>query len=189
MNMKIGILGGTFNPPHMGHLIVAEQVRDQAGLDEVWFMPNAVPPHKVMESNVTAIQRVTMIKEAIKGHPHFRVESIELEREGPSYTYETMRLLREKYPHHKFSFIIGGDMVEYLPNWKEIDELLSTITFIGVNRPQYSTDSPYEITSLDIPAIDISSSTIRNLAKEKRSFRYLVPDDVYRLIKGEKLYE
>ncbi|MCA1057977.1 nicotinate-nucleotide adenylyltransferase [Rossellomorea aquimaris] len=189
MKKKVGLLGGTFNPPHMGHLVIAEQVLEKAQLDEIRFLPNHVPPHKQVDDRVSVNQRLLMLEAAIKGNPRFSIEKIELEREGASYTYDTIKLLMEREENIEFSFIIGGDMIEYLPKWHKIDELQNMVKFIGVNRPSYLHETSYDVQLIEVPAIDLSSSYIRQRVNQGQSVRYLVPDEVYRFIKGEKLYE
>ncbi|TMU85613.1 nicotinate-nucleotide adenylyltransferase [Bacillus sp. BHET2] len=189
MKKKVGLLGGTFNPPHMGHLVIAEQVLEKAGLDEIRFLPNHVPPHKQADERVSVNQRVVMLQKAIKGHPRFSLEQIELERAGASYTYDTIKLLMEREETTEFSFIIGGDMIEYLPKWHRIEELQKMVKFIGVNRPTYAHETPFDVQLVEVPNIDLSSSYIRDTVKKGQSVRYLVPDDVYRFIKKEGLYE
>jgi nicotinate-nucleotide adenylyltransferase len=189
MMKKVGLLGGTFNPPHMGHLVIAEQVLKKANLDEIRFLPNHVPPHKQVDDCVTTNQRLFMLQQAIKGNPHFSIERIELEREGASYTYDTIKLLTEREEETEFSFIIGGDMIEYLPKWYRIEDLQEMVRFIGVNRPSYSHETSFDVQLIEVPEIDISSSYIRDTVKKGQSVRYLVPDDVCRFIKEEKLYE
>ncbi|MCM3588857.1 nicotinate-nucleotide adenylyltransferase [Mesobacillus maritimus] len=185
---KIGILGGTFNPPHVGHLLIANEVHHALGLEEVWFMPNHEPPHKKKEGKVTDKQRLEMLELAISGNPHFSIEPIELKRQGPSYTYETMKILTEQYKDYKFHFIIGGDMIEYLPKWYKIDELHQMIQFVGVNRPRYSSQSDYSILLVKTPAIDLSSSFIRERRIQGGTIRYLVPENVRNYIEENGLY-
>ncbi|HET7657891.1 MAG TPA: nicotinate-nucleotide adenylyltransferase, partial [Bacillales bacterium] len=141
--MDIAILGGTFDPPHFGHLIMAEEVLTQCGLDEVWFMPSPDPPHKKEAAVTPSSHRVEMVRRAIAGNEHFRLSLIEFEREGPSYSVETVKHLLAKHPEHQFFFLIGADMVEYLPNWHNVDELVRLLPFIGVGRPGFSLESPY----------------------------------------------
>jgi nicotinate-nucleotide adenylyltransferase len=188
MKKKVGLLGGTFNPPHIGHLVIAQQVLEKAQLDEIRFLPNHVPPHKKKDETVSVEQRLRMLEGAIKGNPKFTIEKIELEREGPSYTYDTVKALTERDSEIDFSFIIGGDMIEYLPKWFRIDELTDMVHFIGVNRPAYSHETSYKVQFVEIPDLAISSSFIRESVNKNRSIRYLVTDDVYRIIKEEKLY-
>ena len=184
---KIGILGGTFDPPHIGHLIMAEEVRLALELEEVWFIPTYTPPHKE-DAKTDAEHRIHMTELAIASNPYFKLNTIEVERSGKSYTIDTMTELKERFPDYDFYFIIGADMVEYLPYWHRIDELLGLVKFVGVKRSGYDLDTPYEIMKVDIPLIDISSSMLRDWLRKNRSVRYIVPEEVYAYIRREKLY-
>src|SRR5690625_99099 len=157
---KIAILGGTFDPPHIGHLIIAEIVKDTLSLEEVWFIPTNEPPHKNNASSSTT-DRINMLDLALKNNKRFKSNLIEIQRQGKSYTIDTVKTLRKKYPNTKFYFIIGADMVEYLPHWKRIDELIKLITFVGVEREGYELKTSYPIKTVSVPTIDISSSDIR----------------------------
>jgi nicotinate-nucleotide adenylyltransferase len=117
------------------------------------------------------------------------LELIELERQGPSFTYDTIMLLKENYPHKQFYFIIGADMVEYLPKWHNIDKLLKMITFVGVKRPSYNHQTSYPILYSEVPEMGISSSMIRSRLKVGGTVRYLVPDSIRKYIKENHLYE
>lgn len=185
---KIGILGGTFDPPHNGHLIIANEVLSELQLDEIWFMPNQEPPHKKKSESVKNEDRLQMIKQAIAGNNAFRIETIELEREGPSYTVDTMKIINEQYPNHQFYFIIGADMIEYLPKWHNIDELVKLVQFVGVERPDYSHQTDYPVLYVDVPAIEVSSSMIRDRLKMGKTVRYLLPDSVIQYIEEKHLY-
>ena len=185
---KIGILGGTFNPPHTGHLVIANEVLHALGLDKVWFMPNKVPPHKSIDSSVSNSDRLAMLHLAVDDNPDFRIETVELDRNGPSYTYDTIRILKDMYKDDEFYFIIGGDMVEYLPKWHAIDQLLELVKFVGVSRPSFKDQSEYDILYAATPQIDISSSMIRERVKAGESIRYLLPDPVREYIEEHKLY-
>ncbi len=185
---RIGILGGTFDPPHIGHLIIANEVLAAFDLDGIWFMPNQDPPHKKKSNAILDVDRVNLLKQAISGHPNFKTELIELERIGPSYTYETMKILTDKHKDTQFYFIIGADMIEYLPKWYSIDKLLKLVQFIGVQRPAYDTKSSYPILYVDVPEMEISSSLIRQRIKEGKTIRYLVPDTVRNYIEEKGLY-
>jgi nicotinate-nucleotide adenylyltransferase len=184
---KIGILGGTFDPPHNGHLLIANEVLHTLGLEEVWFLPNAKPPHK-STSETSTIDRVTMLEKAISENACFKVEKLELERKGPSYTYDTMKLLQEKNDGIEFYFIIGADMVEYLPKWYKIDELLKLVTFVGVQRPAHQLQSNYPVIFIDIPEFAVSSSLIRERVKNGNTIHYLTPVSVIQYIKEHQLY-
>ncbi|MGJ7035040.1 nicotinate-nucleotide adenylyltransferase [Anoxybacillus eryuanensis] len=185
---KVGILGGTFDPPHYGHLLIADDVRTELQLDEIWFMPNYIPPHK--DKKVTDhVHRVNMLHAAVANQPHFRIETIELERKERSYTYDTIVLLKKKHPHTIFYFIIGGDMVEYLPHWYRIDELVQLVQFVGVKRPGYSLRTSYPIIEVDVPVFAVSSSLIRERIQSGKSVTYLLPEAVQLYIKENRLYE
>lgn len=188
MEKKVGILGGTFDPPHIGHLIIADQVLTLCNLDEVRFMPNHIPPHKEKKSNSTVKDRLNMLELATKDHSRYKIETIELKREGKSYTYTTMSLLRQLEPENTFSFIIGGDMIDYLPKWYKIEELMKLVQFIGVARPNYKGKTNYSVQMIDIPTIDISSSMIREKIARGHSVKYLLTDSVIKYIEENRLY-
>lgn len=185
---RVGILGGTFDPPHLGHLIIAEEVRLALNLEEVWFMPSQEPPHK-NKAFIRAEERVEMVKKAIECNPFFKLNTIEVDRLGKSYTVDTLNILKEKHPDVTFYFIIGGDMVEYLPKWRKIDELKKIVTFVGVKRVGFKLDTPYPVELVDIPYIEISSTMVRERINHDRPVTYLVPEPVTRYIKEKRLYE
>ncbi|WP_040207907.1 nicotinate-nucleotide adenylyltransferase [Neobacillus jeddahensis] len=185
---KVGILGGTFDPPHYGHLLIANEVLSALQLDEIWFMPNHEPPHKKKQESVMDEDRLQMLKLAIAGNPDFVIQPIELERIGPSYTADTMKILNHDYPDHQFFFIIGADMIEYLPKWHKIDELVQHVQFVGVERPSYSRQTDFPVLYVDVPAIDISSSMIRDRVRFGKTVRYLLPDPVIDYIEEKHLY-
>jgi nicotinate-nucleotide adenylyltransferase len=189
---RIGLLGGTFDPPHIGHLLLAQEAIHCADLDEVWFVPVGIPPHKEREEIASNDDRLAMIKRAIKGKETlFNICTIELEREGKSYTIDTVRTLTKKHPDVRFFFIIGGDMVKSLPTWKGIDELLATVTFIGFKRPGVLLDSPYQdqLMLVEGPEVNVSSTMIRERMTEGKPISYLLPLDVERYIYEKGLYK
>lgn len=185
---KIGILGGTFDPPHLGHLMIAEEVKNALKLEEVWFMPSNEPPHKE-KATTNANNRLKMLELALADNNAFKINTIEFDRKGKSYTIDTMELFIKKYPNIEFYFIIGADMVEYLPHWVEIDRLIKMVKFVGVKRPGYVLESSYPIITVDVPMIDISSTMLRKRLQKKQSIKYLIPDEVYTYIKEKQLYE
>lgn len=189
--MDIGIFGGTFDPPHFGHLLVANEVREQCALEQIWFMPNRVPPHKNVQTVSHEKHRVKMLELAVSGNPAFYVSTLEIERSGPSYTYATLKHLTASYEHHRFYFIIGADMIHDLPNWKNIDEIVKLTTFIGVNRPNFTLQSPYErhIRYVDMPSFAVSSSFLRKRFRLRKTTRYFLPDPVREYIEVNRLYE
>lgn len=186
---RVGILGGTFNPPHIGHLIMAQQVGDQLGLDEVRFMPDAQPPHVDEKKTIAASDRVNMVQAAIADNDLFRLETAEIKRGGKSYSYDTMKALKAQHPDTQYYFIIGGDMVDYLHTWHRIDDLLKLVTFVGIKRTGYPVTSKYPVIWVDAPLIDVSSTQIRNKISHGHTVRYLVPDAVAAYIEEHHLYE
>lgn len=185
---QVGILGGTFNPPHLGHLIMAETVGTQLGLEKVYFMPDAQPPHQTPKTAIDPEKRVEMVRRAIAGNPLFDLELAEIKRGGKSYTYDTLLDLKQQHPDTDYYFIIGADMVNDLPTWHEIDKLLKLVQFVGVKRPKVAVHSQYPILWVDAPGLAISSSLIRERVQAGCSVRYLVPDAVRAYIQEEGLY-
>ena len=193
--MRIGIMGGTFDPVHLGHLLAAERAREEAGLEQVWFLPSHTPPHKTEAPKTTAEQRWEMVVRAIAGNDRFRAEDMELRRGGVSYTIDTVLELRRRYPDHRFSYIVGADMVRFLPQWHRIDEIVRHVSFIGLVRPGYELNLnvlPETIRSCvtiaDMPPVDISSTQIRAWRSAGKSVRYLVPESVYAYMEEKRLY-
>jgi nicotinate-nucleotide adenylyltransferase len=194
--MKVGIMGGTFDPIHIGHLLAAERAREGAGLDEVWFMPSFVPPHKANPPKATPEQRLDMLKLSIAGHPQFRTEDIELRRQGTSYTIDTVEQLCRRHPNVRFCYIVGADMVQYLPHWLRIEEIMARISFIGLQRPGYSLDMSQipsyvqeGVQIASMPQIELSSTDIRERSRTGKSVRYMVHEAVYAYMKEHGLYE
>ncbi len=185
---QVGILGGNFNPVHLMHLIIADQVGQLLGLDEVRLMPEYLPPHIDAKKTIAPDHRLAMLELAVADNPRLKVEDIEIKRQGVSYTIETMKLLKEQNPDVDFYFIIGGDMVAYLPKWRQIDELIDLVQFVGVKRPNYSQETPYPIIWVDIPQMDLSSSEIRKKIAQGCSVRYFLPDPVLNYILEKGLY-
>lgn len=183
---RIGLLGGTFDPPHLGHLLIAEEVRLALGLEEIWFIPSNVPPHK--QTLTRTNDRVQMVERAIADHPNFKMHTIELTRTGKSYTVDTMKSLQEMYPETRFSFIIGADMVEYLPKWHDIETLIETVQFVGVQRTGYSVETDLPVEIIDIPLFDVSSTMIRERISSGVKVRYYLPEAVNGYIEEHELY-
>lgn len=184
---KIGILGGTFNPPHIGHLMMANEALHALGLEEVRFMPNNVPPHKET-SGATNAERLEMVRLAIADNPQFVVEPFEIEEGGVSYTYETMKKLVVREPDCMFYFIIGGDSVQNLHTWYKIDELVQLVHMVGVKRPSSTASTTYPVQMIDAPEIDLSSTLVRERFKTGGTVHYLVPQSVEAYIREEGLY-
>ena len=187
--IRVGIIGGTFNPPHIGHLVIADQVCQQLGLDKVYFMPDANPPHIDKKEAIAAEHRVAMVEKEIEDNPLFGLESCEIQRGGISYTFDTMLELTKAHPEIDYYFIIGGDMVDYLPKWYRIDELIQMVQFVAVKRPNYADSSPYPLIWVDVPAMEISSTGLRKKIKNGCSVQYLIPDKTLAYIKEKELYQ
>jgi len=185
---QVGLFGGTFNPIHNGHLIMAQQVGSQLGLEKVNFMPDNKPPHRDTKRAIDPKHRMTMLQAAIQGNPLFGLELTEVKRGGVSYTYDTMVTLKAQHPDTDYYFIVGADMVNYLPKWYRIDDLVDLVTFVGVKRRGYEPVSPYPILWVDSPLIEISSTDIRHRVATNQSLKYLVPDPVIDYIEKEGLY-
>lgn len=193
--IQVGIMGGTFDPIHNGHLAAADAAWEAAGLDEVWFIPSAVPPLKNGAPSASGEQRLTMTQLAIEDEPRFRAVAVELERGGVSYTVDTVSELAARYPERSFAYIIGADRINDLVHWHRIEQLASLVSFIGLERPGYAID-PAKLPAFireklriaRMPQLDISSSAIRRRRSEGRAIRYFVPDKVYQFIVRNDLY-
>lgn len=185
---QIGLLGGNFNPVHNAHLTIADQVRQQLGLDEVLLMPEYQPPHVDKKTTIREKHRLRMLELAVRDIDGLGIETIELERRGISYTYDTMKLLTEKNPDVDYYFIIGADMVAYLPKWHRISELIQMVQFVGVQRPKYKAGTSYPVIWVDVPLLDISSSLIRRQLEEGKKPNFLLPQAVLDYIEKEGLY-
>lgn len=197
---RIGLMGGTFDPIHVGHLLAAEAAREAADLAEVWFIPTSVPVHKP-QPGASGADRRALVETAIASHDAFRVEAAELNRKGASYTIDTVLELRRRYPEDAFFWIVGSDMRDDLPSWRRIEELASIVTFVALERPRTG-DAGREpepaselpaylrdrIVSAEMPPIGISSTDIRRRLAEGRSIRYMVPDAVHAEIERKGLY-
>jgi len=187
--MKVGIIGGTFNPIHIGHLILAEEAREKLGLARVIFVPTYFPPHKGNGDIAKADERYKMVKLAIKGNRNFKASDIEIRRAGLSYTIDTLRAFKQRYPRDELYFITGSDLLKYLTEWKDLDEIIKMVKLIVATRPGYPLDRiPSYITTVAIRAVDVSAFEVRQAVREGRSFRYLVPEAVCKYISKKGLY-
>lgn len=198
--MKIGLMGGTFNPIHMGHLIISEFLRITFPLDKVIFIPSGNPPHKnndIAESD----HRIAMVKLATNSNPFFEVSSIELKRIGKSYTIDTIKKIKALYPDDELYFIIGSDSLLDLTTWKDFESLVTNINFLICGRPENTEESiirkieeltkKYNSNIIYIkgPLVEISSTLIRDRIKDEKSFKYLVPEKVENYIYENNLYK
>ena len=187
---RIGILGGTFNPIHIGHLTIAEMVYEQLKLDKVIFVPANLPPHKSSKNVAATKDRYHMIRLAVRGNPHFEVLDYEIKKGGKSYSIETVNYLRECYPKRtKFFFIIGSDLLPTLCTWKRIQDILKIVSFVSVNRPGFKEKkSKIKVKSITLPGLQTSSSYVRQRITFGKTVKYLVPENVLKYIKQKKLY-
>lgn len=189
--MRIGVLGGTFDPIHMGHLAIAEQARDRLELEEVCFVPAGAPWMKAGQVLSSAQDRLCMVRKAVEDNPFFRVSTVELDRSGPSYTVETLRELQEDYgPDARLFFILGSDAFARFDEWKEPEGILSLATLVVVDRPGSapSQDVCEDIERIEGVHLDISARDIRRRVAEGASIRYLVPEPVERHVYARGLY-
>ena len=184
--MKLGLFGGTFDPPHIGHLIVAQDAYTGLALDRVIFVPARIPPHKRSQTITPASLRLEMLAAAIAGNPAFAIDDLELKREGPSYTVDTLRAFRERAPHDWLFLLMGADQYGDLATWHEAAEIPRLAQVVVLARRG---DAPARnATLVDVTRIDTSGTEIRRRIARGQSIRYLVPDAVETIIRREGLY-
>lgn len=198
---KVGILGGTFNPIHVGHLLLAETAYDSFGLDYVLIMPNGNPPHKELSKEENSNHRMEMLQLSVKGNSHLVPSDFELKREGVIYTYKTLELLCQENPETVFYFILGADSLIHLEEWQYPERICKSAVLLVAVRDELNQEKvkqqmeilkgkyQAEIYLMDMPAIEISSSDIRKRIREGRTVRYQVLDDVREYIQRNHLYE
>ena len=187
--MKIGIIGGTFNPIHIGHLILAQDSQITLGLDKVVFIPVNLPALKESVELISAHLRLKMVKIAIKGNPRFAVSSVEIDRGGKSYTIDTLRYFKKRHPNDELYFIVGSDASMSLNKWKDFQEIIEIAHFVVAKRSGFSVDNlPEGVKAIDISQIEVSSSQVRERIKESLPIYYLVPNKVRRYILKKGLY-
>jgi nicotinate-nucleotide adenylyltransferase len=182
---KIGILGGTFDPVHNGHLILARDAFEQLNLDSLIFIPAAISPHKLQEQPAAPEIRLEMLRAAIEGEPQFCLDALELERPAPSYTVDTIEALKAREPEAEFIFLIGEDNVAQLSSWHRFADLSKLVQFAVLDRSGLKTTHPYPTIRRHL---DISASDIRNRVARGQSIRYLVPPAVEKIIRERQLY-
>lgn len=200
IHKKIGLMGGTFDPIHIGHLIMAEKAYEQFELDSVLFLPSGNPPHKQNRVGAEDEQRKEMVHLAISGNPNFQLDNEEMERAGFTYTYETLQLLNAAHPDNTYYFIIGADSLLSFDTWKEPAKICQNCILLAAVRDGLDFDKMEEamehlrkkynarIERLDLPNIDISSSMIREKCRTSQSIRYYVPDAVREYIIQNDIY-
>ena len=191
--MDIGLFGGSFNPPHVAHLVVAEVVRDQFDLESIWWIPNATPPHKPNGELAAVEHRLAMTRAAIDDNPAFQLCDIEVERAGVSYTVDTVRALQEQHPDTDFGLIIGSDSLDQFAEWHCPDEIAERVPLVvykrpgvleAVAEPRFANRVQYAAA----PVMEVSGTEIRSRRRAGRSIRYLVPDAVRQYIEAHDLY-
>lgn len=199
---SIGIMGGTFDPIHYGHLVTAEAARCEFKLDKVVFVPSGQPPHKENQIITEAFHRFRMTEAAIRSNPHFEISREEMDRPGPSYAVDTVKHFQHVYgPEAKIYFITGADAILEILTWKNVEELIESCCFIAATRPGYQLNELREhlrvlqphhlerILNINVPAMAISSTEIRDRVAESRSIKYLLPEAVEKYIKQNNLYK
>ncbi|MBS6953412.1 MAG: nicotinate-nucleotide adenylyltransferase [Enterocloster asparagiformis] len=199
---KIGILGGTFDPIHNGHLWLGEQAYEEYGLDEVWFMPSGHPPHKQDHPVTGGDKRWDMVRLAIADHPHFAYSDFELQRPGYTYTAQTLALLRETYPRHSFYFIIGADSLYQIEGWYHPEQVMARATLLVAGRAYKKEHRSLEqqiaylnrryearILPLHCGEMDVSSADLRRMALEGKDISSFVPAAVADYIRSHGLYQ
>lgn len=197
--MRIGIFGGTFDPPHLGHLILAGEACDQLRLDQILWVLTSDPPHKQEQVIYPVEQRFELLKATVESNPNFRISMVEMEKPSPHYAVDTIRLLAKQYLGAELFYIMGGDSLHDLPTWHEPGELIRESTGLGVmRRPDDEIDFlsleaklpgiTKKINFIEAPLLQISSRQIRKRIAERRHFRYYLPLSVYDLIQRHHFY-
>lgn len=199
---RLGIFGGSFDPVHYAHLLLAESCREQCELDEVWLLPAAAAPHKKGKGATSSKHRVEMLKLAVGGHEPMQVSRLETDRGGVSYTFETLETLHEQHPETTLFFLMGADMLEDLPNWREPQRVCELAIPVAVRRPG-SPEPAYEALKklvsperleefrkyqVDMPLIDLTSTDLRSRIAAGKSIRYRTPRAVEKYIETARLY-
>ncbi len=196
---SMGIFGGTFDPPHLGHLILAAEARAQLGLERLLWVLTPDPPHKQGQSITPLAERLEMVRLAIANDPQFELSSVELNRPGPQYAQDTVSLLAAEYPGMKMVYLMGGDSLRTLPTWHRPDDLVSACSLIGVMRRPGDTIElatleeslpglSAKVRFVEAPLLDIAAREIRARIAEGRPFRYFLPEKVYEYIESHGLY-
>lgn len=188
--MNIGLYFGSFNPIHVGHLIIAAHIVDNTPLDQLWFVVSPQNPLKHSATLLNEYHRLHLVQTAVEDDPRFRVTDVEFKLPKPSYTIDTLTYLGEKYPANRFTVIMGTDSFQNLSKWKNPELLLKNYSFLLYPRPGFEVNvAPTNVQVVDAPLLEISSTAIRKMIKEGKSIRYLVPDNVREEIERSGYYK
>jgi nicotinate-nucleotide adenylyltransferase len=191
--MKVGLFFGSFNPIHIGHLILANHILEFSNLNEIWFVVSPQNPFKEKKTLLNDYQRLHIARLAIEHYPNFKVSDIEFNLQKPSYTIDSLAYLKEKYPNHEFTLILGEDNLHSLPKWKNSEKLISEYQLIIYPRlGNYTNENVVEhsnIQRIEAPIIEISSTMIRQMIKENKNVRPLLTAEVFDFIDGSNLYK
>ena len=198
--MRIAIFGGTFDPVHQGHMIIAEQVMGELGLDRVIFVPGGIPPHKEASSvRATAEDRYAMVEAAVRANERFSTDRVEVDAGRPMHSVETVGILKARAPDDEWFFVTGADEVSNLLSWREPDRLLEEVVMVAATRPGYDLSKLDHLEAglrnfdrifpVECTRVDISATGIRRRMLQGKSIRYLVPDEVWEIISQRRLYE
>lgn len=199
-NKRLGIFGGTFDPPHIGHLILAAEARDQLNLNCTIWVLTPFPPHKRGQEITSLNHRLSMVELSIEDDDRFSLSHVDIDRPGPHYMVDTVRILRHKYPDRELIYLMGGDSLQNLPEWYHANEFLNIVDGIGVmRRPDDEIDLSGllkllpelkdKLNFVTAPLLEISAHQIRRRVDEKRAYRYYVLPKVYQYIQDNKLYQ
>jgi nicotinate-nucleotide adenylyltransferase len=200
VDLRVGIFGGTFDPVHQGHMIVAEQVMTELSLERVVFVPGGIPPHKEASSvRATAEDRLDMVEAAVEGNERFTVDRVEVDAGRAMHSVETVSILKERSPQDEWFFITGADEVSNLLAWRDPDRLLEQVVMVAATRPGYDLSKLDHLEAalrnfdrifpVECTRVDISATGIRRRMLQRKSIRYLVPEGVRRIIENRRLYE
>lgn len=189
--MKIGLYFGSFNPVHIGHLIIANYVAQMSDVDQVWLVLSPQNPHKPSKSLLNEYHRLHLLQLAVQDNPALKASDFEFHLPKPSFTVDTLIYLKEKYPNHQFSIVVGSDSFTNLKNWKNADVLIRDNPFVIYNRPGFPVEDHLgaKTTILDGPLLNISATDVRNLVKAGKSIQYLVPNPVRSEIERNNYYK
>lgn len=198
--MRLGILGGTFDPIHYGHLLLAETCREQLNLSQIRLLPAGAPPHKTGKGITDGHTRADMAQLAISGYPEYTVDRREIRREGPSFTVDTLTGLRTEFPDAELFFLMGADSLRDIPTWKDPEQILESATVVAVNRPGLAAPSAEQviewvgeafasrITILSMPGTDLSATALRRRVAEGQNLRFMTPRAVEMFITQHQVY-